>query len=203
MRERESSCRTSERVHFPFLSFVLRALDHHPPSPRAQRRTTTTTACIEVLTQGKHAPTPNPSFAVGFNMANEHLASELPPPPIKPPHQSLAPLEYLQSQRRGSVTDPFLHASAQQPHHPPPDQSTPRHSEAYTNPRNGSYAFPPTNGHKTPENSSMNSNLDHPNGGGGGWTAQSGTGAPDQNLDHADPSAGRHGAGSPGRSGNV
>ena len=38
--------------------------------------------------------------------------------PSRPSPPPLAPLEYLQSQRRGSITDPSLHAgpSAQAPH---------------------------------------------------------------------------------------
>ena len=48
------------------------------------------------------------------------------------PVQPLAPLEYLQNQRRGSITDPSLHASPPDPHHHPhhPHHHLPHHHPA-------------------------------------------------------------------------
>ncbi|KAH8118308.1 hypothetical protein DFH11DRAFT_662445 [Phellopilus nigrolimitatus] len=46
------------------------------------------------------------------------------------PAPPLAPLEYLQNQRRGSITDPFLHAASPNP----PSQSTPVASSSSNSP---------------------------------------------------------------------
>ncbi|KAG9015510.1 hypothetical protein FRB94_000115 [Tulasnella sp. JGI-2019a] len=127
-------------------------------------------------------------------MPNEQVTSELPPPAIKSPHQSLAPLEYLVNQRRGSITDPALFSAQQQQLHPLDQPSPPprRMSNAYNNTRNGSYAFPATNGQKPHENS-LNSNIDQSPDQRGGWTGQTGSIPPDQPMEsseirHADSS---------------
>ncbi|KAG9019524.1 hypothetical protein FRB90_000833 [Tulasnella sp. 427] len=81
--------------------------------------------------------------------------SERPSPPVKSPAQhapGLAPLEYLQStQRRGSITDPSLHASTHQSQleHA---QSPPRHplANSFTSLRSSSYSFPPVKEHPDP-----------------------------------------------------
>ncbi|KAG8949313.1 hypothetical protein FRC04_008915 [Tulasnella sp. 424] len=82
--------------------------------------------------------------------------SERASPPVKSPPQhhapGLAPLEYLQlTQRRGSITDPSLHASTHQSQ-PEHVQSPPRHplANSFTNHRSSSYSFPPTKDQQDP-----------------------------------------------------
>lgn len=121
-------------------------------------------------------------------MTNEQVASELRPLP-KSSHQSLAPLEYLVNQRRGSITDPALFSAQQH------DQTSPRHSTNSFNSRNGSYSFPAPNGTK-PSMSSSNVDQAPPPPPDHGWAAQASQPIPpDQVIDSPDPNSGRHSAG--------